>query len=141
MYLHGQITGDELAETSPRPHPPSQPPVTPRTPRTARQSGLESSLRESASVDDPPRPAECRNMARGDAVVPAAVRGQPQKRSPPTAAHAVDEAAVDHDKEQQTTSSASKRMRSANLEVCVSLCFSTVIVIQYGEDIVISLQL
>jgi len=121
MHLRGQITGDGLGETSPRPHPPSQPPVTPRTPRTARQSGLQSSLHERASVDESPRPTDRGNTPRGVGVVPAAPRGQPQKRSPPTAVYAVDEATVghdaDHDKGHHTTSSASKRMRSANLEV------------------------
>lgn len=55
---------------------------------------------------------------RGDAVTAAAPRGHTQKRSPPTAADEVTVGGVaDHDGEQHTTSTASKRMRSTYLEV------------------------
>ena len=63
-------------------------------------------------------PASRGDAPRGDAVAAAAPRGHTQKRSPPTAADEVTVGGVaDHDGEQHTTSTASKRMRSTYLEV------------------------
>ena len=63
-------------------------------------------------------PASRGDAPRGDTVAAAAPRGHTQKRSPPTAADEVTVGGVaDHDGEQHTTSTASKRMRSTYLEV------------------------
>ena len=107
--------------------------MTPRTPRTARQSELQSSLREHGSQGhaDP-----------GDIVAPVAPRGHTHKRSPPTA---VNDAAVgsevDHDQEHHTSSTASKRMRSANFEVCCEPLLTALSFVQFASDLPISLHL
>ena len=115
-----QITStDKVAGSTCHPHPPSQPPVTPRTPRTPRRSGLES-LHTRVNINDTACPVDGCNMPRNDVIV-ATPRGQPQKRSPPSCVFDEDEEAAgckaDYDGEDARAASASKRMRSANVEV------------------------
>jgi len=120
VFSRGQITSDKFAGTSLRPHPPSERPVTPRTPRTTEQTALQSSLHAQVTIDESARPADGCSTPRSDTV--AAGRGQPQKRSPPVSVHNGDEVTAgceaDDDGEDRRTASASKRRRSANIEVC-----------------------
>ena len=90
--------------------------MTPRTPRSARQSTLQLSwcAQETAAQSSSPRV---------DAVAHTGTPGQPHKRSSLTTVCDGDDVAADcearHDREEQMimTASASKRRRSANVEV------------------------